>query len=274
VAERSIFRDRNIQIIFGVTLTAVMGVSSITPVFPRLIKEFDITPGQIGLLITFFTLPGVFLAPVLGVLADRFGRKRILGPSLFLFAFAGASCAFVRDFNLLIVLRVFQGIGGASLGSINTTLIGDLYSGPRRAEAMGLNASILSIGTAVYPAVGGALALIGWFYPFLMPVLAIPVGIMVLTSLRSPEPRSRQGLKEYLGSTWSYLRNIKVLGLFSASTITFILLYGTLLTYFTILLSERFGASSFTIGLMITTMSLTTAAVSSQLGRINRRFSL
>ena len=274
MAERSLFRDRNIQIIFGVTLTAVMGVSSITPVFPSLMKEFNITPGQIGLLITFFTLPGVFLASVLGVLADRFGRKRILGPSLFLFAFAGASCAFVRDFNLLIVLRVFQGIGGASLGSINTTLIGDLYSGPRRAEAMGLNASILSIGTAVYPAIGGALALIGWFYPFLLPVLALPVGIMVLTSLRSPEPRSRQGLKEYLGSTWSYLRNIKVLGLFTASTITFILLYGTLLTYFTILLSERFSASSFTIGLMITAMSLTTAAVSSQLGKISRRFSL
>ena len=105
-------------------------------------------------------------------------------------------------------------------------------------------------------------------------MLAIPVGILILTSLKSPEPRSWQGLKEYLGSTWSYLRNIKVLGLFAASTITFILLYGTLLTYFTFLLSERFGASSFTIGLVITSMSLTTAAVSSQLGKINRRFSL
>ena len=166
MSEEKLFRDRNLQVIFGVTLIAVLSVSSITPAFPSIMQEFNITPGQVGLLITFFTLPGVFLAPVLGVLADRLGRKRILVPSLFLFALAGAACAFTRDFNLLLVLRIFQGIGGASLGSINTTLIGDLYSGPRRAEAMGLNASVLSIGTGSYPAIGGALAVFGWNYPF------------------------------------------------------------------------------------------------------------
>jgi ACDE family multidrug resistance protein len=274
MAKVKLYRDKNLQIVFGVTLMAVMGVASITPVFPSLMREFEVTPGRIGLLITFFTLPGVLLSPVLGVLADRYGRKRILVPSLFLFAIAGAGCAFVRDFNLLIALRAFQGIGGASLGSINVTIIGDLYSGPERADAMGLNASVLSLGTAVYPAVGGALALIAWYYPFLLPVLAVPVGLLVLVTLKSPEPKSEQKLKEYLGNTWKQLRNIKVLGLLLAGTITFMLLYGTLLTYFTLLLDERFGASSFTIGLMITAMSIATAAVSSQLGKINRKLSL
>ena len=100
MSETKVYRDRNIQIIFGVTLMAVMGVSSIAPVFPRLVQELGVTTGQIGLLITFFTLPGIFLAPVLGLLADRFGRKRVLGPSLFLFALAGAACAFTNDFSL------------------------------------------------------------------------------------------------------------------------------------------------------------------------------
>ena len=66
---------------------------------------------------------------------------------------------------------------------------------------MGLNASILSIGTASYPAIGGALAILGWQYPFILPVVALPVGILVLVSLRNPEPRNRQGTKEYLGNT-------------------------------------------------------------------------
>ena len=61
---------------------AVLGVSSITPVFPDLVRELGISGVEVGLLITFFTLPGVFLAPVLGVLADRFGRKKILIPSI------------------------------------------------------------------------------------------------------------------------------------------------------------------------------------------------
>lgn len=268
MSEGKLFQDRNLQIVFGVTLMAVLSVSSITPAFPSIMEEFNITPGRVGLLITFFTLPGVFLSPVLGVLADRLGRKRILVPSLFLFAIAGAACAFTRDFNLLLVLRIFQGIGGASLGSINTTLIGDLYSGPRRAEAMGLNASILSIGTASYPAIGGALAVFGWNYPFLLPLLALPIGIAVLFFLHNPEPKNHQDLGEYISGTWRHLKNIKILGFFLAGIITFLLLYGTLLTYFPLLLAERFDASPFIIGLLISAMSLTTATVSSQLGRI------
>jgi ACDE family multidrug resistance protein len=162
----------------------------------------------------------------------------------------------------------------ASLGSINTTIIGDLYSGRQRAEAMGLNASVLSIGTASYPAIGGALAILGWNYPFILPVVALPIGIIVLTSLRNPEPKNRQSLKEYLGSTWTYLKNIKVAGLFAAGVLTFVILYGAFLTYFTLLLDESFGASSFVIGLVMSGMSLATAAVSSQLARINRWLSL
>lgn len=253
---------------------AVMGVSSIAPAFPKVIEALDVTQGQIGLLITFFTLPGVVLAPGLGVMADRFGRKRVLGPSLLLFALAGTACAFARDFILLLILRTLQGIGGASLGSLNTTIIGDIYSGEQRSEAMGLNASVLSIGTAFYPTIGGALALMAWYYPFLLPVIALPIGILVLTVLESPEPRSHQPLKKQLSGTWSYLKNTSVLGLFTASILTFLLLYGTVLTYFTLLLSDVFNASSFVIGLMFTAMSLATAAVSWQLGAINRKITI
>jgi len=63
MAKDSLYRDRNLQIIFGVTLMAVLGVSSITPAFPSMTRELGITGGQIGLLITFFTLPGAILAP-------------------------------------------------------------------------------------------------------------------------------------------------------------------------------------------------------------------
>jgi len=274
MAKDSLYRDRNLQVIFGVTLMAVLGVASITPAFPKISRELGITGGQIGLLITFFTLPGALLAPVLGVMADRFGRKKILIPSLFLFAIAGTACTFIKDFNVLLGVRVVQGIGAASLGSINGTIIGDLYSGKRRVEAMGLNASVLSIGVAIYPSIGGALALLSWNYPFLLSLLAIPVGILALTVLKNPEPRNLQGIREYLSGTWGYLKNIKVAALFTAGMLSFIVLYGAYLTYLTLLMDEKFGASSLTIGIIMTVSSLSNAVAASQLGRINRRFSL
>jgi len=272
-ADKPIYFHKNLQIIFGVTLMSVLGVSSITPAFPTIVQELNISAQSIGLLITAFTLPGVLLTPILGVLADRFGRKIILVPALFLFALAGGACGFVRDFHLLLLLRLIQGIGGASLGSLNVTIIGDIYSDHRRATAMGYNASVLSIGTASYPAIGGALALLGWYYPFFLPFLALPLGLVVLFGLNNPEPKNEQKMGEYLREAWQSIKQNQVIVLFIASIITFIILYGPFLTYFPILTGHEFHASSLVIGLLMSAMSLSTAITSSQLGKLTRRYS-
>ena len=83
----------------------------------------------------------------------------------------------------LLVLRFLQGTGAASLGAINVTIMGDLYSGRERTAAMGYNASILSVGTATFPVVGGALAMLGWYYPFFLSIGAVPIGLFVLIPL-------------------------------------------------------------------------------------------
>jgi MFS family permease len=69
---------------------------------------------------------------------------------------------------------------------MNVTLIGDIFPGRQRTKAMGYNASVLSIGTASYPAIGGALAMIGWNWPLFLPLFAIPMGFVVLFFLKTP----------------------------------------------------------------------------------------
>lgn len=268
----SIGLEKNMIIIFGVTLIAVMGIASITPAFPGIIKYFGISTQQVGWLIAAFTLPGIFLTPVSGILADRFGRKLVLVPSLFIFGIAGFLCSFMRDFHSLLALLFVEGIGAAGLSSINITLIGDLYAGEKRTALMGYNASILSIGTAAYPALGGFIAAFGWQYIFYLPLLALPLGIFVMFGLNNPEPKDHQGIGEYFRRIWKNINQRSVWGLFLVNMLVFVLLYGSYLTYFPILLSERLQATSVHIGLMMSIMSLVTAATSSQLGRINKRF--
>jgi MFS family permease len=268
-AARPVYRDPNLQIIFGVTLMAVMAVSSVTPAFPQMVRTLGISPQEVGLLVTAYTLPGAILTPFLGVLADRIGRKRVLVPSLLLFAVAGAACAFVRDMESLIVLRLVQGIGGAPLGALNVTIIGDLFDGRRRADAIGLNATVLSVGTAGYPILGGALATIAWYWPFALPVLAIPVGLFALLRLDNPEPDDSRRLGEYTRGLARIVRQPEVLALLIASVIIFIFLFGSYLTYLPELIETRFAPGSFVTGLVLAGSSVGTGVMASQLGRLS-----
>lgn len=263
-------RDPNLHVIFAVTLIAVMGVSSLTPAFPEMARALGVSSRRVGLLISAFTIPGVVLAPVLGVLADRWGRKRVLVPSLLLFAVAGSACSLARDFQLLLALRLLQGIGGAALGALNMAILSDLYTGHARTTAMGYNSSVLSVGTASYPAIGGALAGIAWFAPFLLPLAAVPVAFMVGFRLKLREPAVSTGLREHLADTFAAARHRQVVSAFLASTFVFIVIFGPYLTFVPILMDRRFTAPPVAIGLLFSLGSLSSAVAASQLGRVAR----
>ena len=270
---RKIYLDANLQIIFGITLTYIMGVASITPAFPKIVKELNISAKDVGLLIAVFSFPGILLTPFLGVVADRWGRKRIIIPSLMLFGIAGGLCFFVRDFKLLLILRLIQGVGAAPLGSLTVTIIGDLYSRKELIAAMGYNSSVRSIGSASYPAIGGALAMMGWHYPFILPVIAVPIGFLVLFNLKTPEPENEVHIREHLNIVWKKLRNRQVVGLLVIGIIIFVMLFGSYMTYFPLLLGNSFGLSSLIIGLILAGVSLIAAFTSSQLSKIIKLFS-
>lgn len=270
---RRLLLNKNLHVIFSVTLIAVMGVATIAPSFPIIAGDLGLSTKEVALLITFFTFPGIVLSPVTGMLADRLGRKKILAPSLLLFAAAGTACSFTDNFSLLLFFRFLQGTGASSIGSLNQTIIGDLFTGKDRIAAMGYNATVLSFGTALYPALGGGIALLGWNYPFLLSLFGIPSALMVLFVLDSPEPEADNHISEYFREALRHLKSLHLAGLFLVSASTFIILYGLILTYFPFFLKSSFGASSFEIGVMISSASIGTALGSSNLRWINRKIS-
>jgi MFS transporter, ACDE family, multidrug resistance protein len=270
--KRNILFNRDLLIIFGVTLVSAMGVTSIAPAFPRISSSLGLSEEEVVMLITVFTFPGIVLSPVMGILADRFGRKRVIVPSIFLFGIAGAACAFTDNYRLLLIFRLLSGVGGAALGGLSQAIIGDMFDGEQRSSALGYNASVLGVGTMVYPAIGGALALLGWNYPFLLSLLALPAGLMVWFGLGNPEPSGSAPMRAYAAAALRFIRTRGVLPAFAATLSTFILLYGGLLAYFPFLMHGRFAAQPSTIGLMLAATSLTTIIGSFHLGGALRRF--
>ncbi|WP_449243310.1 MFS transporter [Desulfovibrio sp.] len=269
---RPLHRDRNLLLIFGVTLVAIMSVAGLMPALPVMIRDLAIPASSIGWVITAFTLPGVVMAPVGGVLADRLGRKKVLVAALVLFGLAGGACFFVHSAPALYALRVLQGIGAGPLGVLNATLIGDLFEGRERATAMGYNGGVQALGTALFPAIGGLLAQLGWNWPFLMNVLALPLALAVALLLDNPEPRRSQSFGTYMRAALSRMRTRRVLSLFALTFGTFVLLFGAFVTYLPVLLHESFDARPAEIGGIISLSALTTALAASQLGRLSARF--
>jgi MFS family permease len=261
----------NVLMIFGITLIAVMGVASISPALPSIQEYFKLEKGQIKWLISVFSLPGFLLSFFLGVMADRFGRKTILIPSLLLFSISGFLCSFSNSFHELLIFRFFQGLGAASLSSINNTLIGDFYEGSRRIKIMGYNAAILSIGTALFPAIGGIIAGSKWQIVFYLPLLALPLALSLFIFLKPPERTKSSPIRIYLKSLWLTVNQRKVWGLFLTNLLVFIILYGAYLTFFPILLKQRFLAGSTTIGITMSVTSIATAMSASQLSRLRTK---
>ncbi|CAN5158317.1 hypothetical protein BH23ACT9_BH23ACT9_33680 [soil metagenome] len=70
-----------------------MANTLITASLPEILAGVGASPGQAGLVIGAATLPGIVLAPVIGLLAHRYGRGEVLVPCLVIFALGGGVAA-------------------------------------------------------------------------------------------------------------------------------------------------------------------------------------
>ena len=115
----------------------------------------------------------------LGRLGDMYGRVKIynLGFALFTFFslvlsitwFTGAPGAI-----FLIVMRIFQGVGGAMLFANSGAILTDVFPAGQRGMALGINGVAATSGTFIGLVAGGLLAPINWRLIFLV---SVPIGL-------------------------------------------------------------------------------------------------
>jgi ACDE family multidrug resistance protein len=262
------WRSSTLYVVLACSLMGVMGVSLVSPVLPDLRSVFGVSDARIGLVITAYTLPGVVVTPFVGLVADRFGRRRVVVPLLFLFALAGTGVAFARSFTEVILLRLLQGVGASALITLAVTLIGDVYDGRRRDAVMGLNGSTVGTGAAFYPLLGGALAGIRWNAPFLFFGVGALVGLLALVALTEPTGTRATDVRTYLTRLRAVAVLPRALAIFVALFAAFFIFYGAVLTVLPLLLSDAFGLGAGRIGATLSAVAAASAAVSSQYGRL------
>ncbi len=265
------WRSGTFHVIIASSLMGIMGVSLISPVLPELRPAFGISDAEAGLVITAYALPGIFFTPLIGLLADRIGRKQVLVPLLFTYGFSGAAIAFTTDFTVVLILRVFQGLGATALITLAITLIGDIYAGAQRDALVGVNGSMIGIGAAFFPLIGGTLGDIAWNIPFLLYGVGILVGVLAIVLVKEPERNeSADDVRVYLGRLFATSQSPRALAIFATMFGSIFVFYGAVITALPLLLNDEFGLSPAIIGPILAVVSLTNAMTASQYGRISQ----
>lgn len=262
-----------LHVVVANSLMAVAGASLISPALPAIRDGLSLTDPQAGLVLTVFSLPGILLAPVMGIVADRFGRRPVLIPSLAIFGLSGASIAFIQSFEVLLVLRFVQGCAASGLITLSLTLVGDVFEGTRRNAVMGVNAAAMTIGVAIYPVVGGYLADIQWNLPFLVYGLSAVVGVFAFFTLEEPEVEGSAFGIRYLQQATDRVVTRTGFALYGVVFLLFLLYFGVVNTAVPFLLNETYNLPAFSIGIILAVPLFVGSVVALGNGHFARYFS-
>lgn len=161
---------------------------------PSLTKELNPSAEQLLWISDIYSLALAGLLIVMGNLADKIGRKKILLIGSAVFAFTSLIAAFSPTADALIMARAVLGVAGAAIMPSTIALIRNIFSDDKnRSLAFALWASAFGAGSAVGPLIGGLLLEhFTWGSVFLMNipvmVLIILCGSLLLPESKNPNP--------------------------------------------------------------------------------------
>ena len=268
-----------LPIIFIARTTINTVLRIIYPFLPSIARGLGISLAAASRLIT-LRMVGGMAAPVLGLLADRYGRRRVMEAALILFALASVLMAGVGTLPAAAIAFVLYGFAKALYDPAVHAYIGDQVPYHKRGRAVGVIELTWSSAWLIgVPATGFLIERFGWRAPWAV-LIAFGLFGLVLTRAGLPAvPRSAsdahgEAFLASLVATWrDLLRRRSVLALLAtgflltlAVEIPFIVYGAWLETAFGLSLSTL-GLASTVVGLAEATAELGTTVITDRLGK-------
>lgn len=163
------------------TLTSFMGpfmISSVNVALPAIQSDLQMDAVQLSWISTAYLLAvAVGLVPA-GKVADIYGRKKVFATGLGLYTLGSALAVLANSATVLILLRVFQGLGAALFVTTGMAILTSIFPPNKRGRVIGIYVAAVYIGLSVGPFAGGLLThYFGWRSIFL---IMLPLGLFSL----------------------------------------------------------------------------------------------
>ncbi|MBD1853625.1 MFS transporter [Leptolyngbya sp. FACHB-711] len=164
-------------------LTTMTG-SVIFPVLPEMVQQLALDPQWAGTLASIHALTSALCTPILGVVADRLGKLKVMVPCLILYAIFGLSTAFLTTMPLLLTSRGLLGAASGGVAAATIGILGGMYEGETRSRILGYATSAMTTAAIFFPLLGGWVGGIQWQFAFYLYGLGIPLAVIAALVLR------------------------------------------------------------------------------------------
>src|SRR5215471_15865492 len=168
----------------------LLDVTIVTVAQPAIQNGLHAGFGDVQWVLDAYALTLASLLLTSGVLADRYGRKRLFTIGLIVFTLGSLLCGLAQDPLMLILSRSGQGVGGAIMFATSLALLGNSFRGRDRGVAFGVWGAVMGISTAFGPVLGGVITT-NWSWRGIF-LVNVPIGVLAvaITACRVTESKS------------------------------------------------------------------------------------
>ncbi|MEU6061172.1 MFS transporter, partial [Streptomyces sp. NPDC047097] len=173
------------------TLLFLFGTETflVSPLLPTISDDIGVSEAAAASSVTAYVLAYAVAAPFLGLLSDRFGRRRALLAGTVLFLVSNAAAALSGGLALLVVSRAVAGLAAAAAGPAIWAHIAETAPDRVRGRALGLGMALFSLGQVIGVPLGALLAgAAGWRSAFWALALGTLAAVPLLLRQVAPTP--------------------------------------------------------------------------------------
>jgi DHA1 family multidrug resistance protein-like MFS transporter len=249
------------------TFSSLIGATIIIPVVPIFIERLDLTGIWVGALFAVYSGTRVLLAPLIGRLSDKFGRKPFIILGLAINIVTSLTYIWADAGWQLLLVRILHGTGAAMVYPIALGYIGDLTPVGSEGKWMGYFNATVFTAFGIGPLLSGLLIdNFGFSVPFYV-MTGMCLFALIITTMRLPETHGKMTTQQQTVSLLSLLRNNTMQGIFTyrlASEAAF----GIWLAFIAVFAGQSLNLGPSLIGILLTVSVFISAILMFFTGRI------
>ena len=167
-----------LAVVVSAILISVLNQTFTNVVVPDIQRDYGVSQGEAGWVITGYLLVFAVGIPLYGRIADLYSLRRVFSLGLLVLAAGSLVCALAPTLPILVAGRIVQAAGAAAIPALGFASVAKALPPGKRGMALGLLSSSVGIGAAVGPVAGGVIAgFLGWQVLF---YLTLVLGLVLI----------------------------------------------------------------------------------------------